>query len=297
MKNRSISSQNVDSANIYNHGIVKAGDGGNGRRGADGRGGTDKTDGTAPTNGTYGATHGGEYGAAGAAYYYSGSTKTATKDETAFINASAGAGWSGETSDTWGHGNDGWGGLNLTRYWNIKDGRHGTSTRESEGRTIYVNQVEAETLKGSINGEQSSTNIAIIYKQFTSLEQETPGFLGLNILVRSGKDWKRNDDEIVFAPAITYSIGKFDFEIPAYYSLRTYAGYDAGWYNGTGGTKTYTNNQNTYGNISIYYNITGSYGYKSTKYTYNNVTFNVYAGPEGEFLSAVCRGSEIEIIQ
>ncbi len=76
----------------------------------------------------------------------------------------------------------------------------------------------------------------------------------------------------------------------AYYSLRTYAGYTAGWYNGTGGTKTYTNNQNTYGNISIYYNITGSYGYESLRYTCDNVTFNVYAGPEGEFLSTVCYG-------
>ena len=122
------------------------------------------------------------------------------------------------------------------------------------------------------------------------MEQETPGFLGLNILVRSGRDWNRNDDEIEYVPARTYSIGNFDFETPAYYSLRRYAGYTAGWYNGTGGTKTYTNNQNTYGNILIYYNITGSYGYESTKYTYNNVTFNVYAGSEGEFLSAVCYG-------
>ncbi len=122
------------------------------------------------------------------------------------------------------------------------------------------------------------------------MEQETPGFLGLNILVRSGRDWNRNDDEIEYVPARTYSIGNFDFETPAYYSLRTYAGVWTGWYNGTGGTKTYTNNQNTYGNISIYYNITGSYRYESLRYTYDNVTFNVYAGPEGEFLSAVCYG-------
>ena len=38
---QSISSQNVNSANIYNYGVVKAGDGGNGRRGADDIGGSD----------------------------------------------------------------------------------------------------------------------------------------------------------------------------------------------------------------------------------------------------------------
>ena len=195
-------------------------------------------------------------------------------------------------------GNDGWAGLNLTCYWNIKDGRHSTTTKESEGRRIYVNnQVEAETLYASSNGQQVATLVAKVYKQFTSLDQEDPGFFGLNIVVRSGKDWERNDDEIVFVPAATLSVPGLELKTPACYALRTYAGYDAGWYNGTGGTKTYTNNQNTYGNISIYYNITGSYGYELTKYTYNNVTFNVYAGPEGEFLSAVCRGPEIEIIQ
>ena len=39
-----ISSQNVNSANIYNYGVVKAGDGGNGRRGADDIGGSDLKD-------------------------------------------------------------------------------------------------------------------------------------------------------------------------------------------------------------------------------------------------------------
>ena len=230
----------------------------------------------------------------GIAYYYSGQTTARPGNEETNTGAIQGtliqidqkkesAAISGS------QGNDGWGGLNLTRYWNIKDGRHGTSSRESEGRTIYVNnQVEVETLYGSYYGEQVPTLVAKVYKQFTSLDQETPGFFGLNIVVRSGRDWNRNDDEVVYQTASTGSI----LETPACYQLRTYAGYGSGWYNGTGGTKTYinTNDENTYGKVSIYYNITGSYGYELTKYTYNNVTFNVYAGPEGEFLSAVCYG-------
>ena len=114
------SSQNVNSANIYNYGVVKAGDGGNGRRGTDGKGGIDRTDGTAPTNGTTGAA-GGAAGSVGMAYYYSGQTTARPGNEETNTGAIQGtliqidqkkesAAISGS------QGNNGWGGLNLTTY-------------------------------------------------------------------------------------------------------------------------------------------------------------------------------------
>ena len=116
-----ISSQNVNSANVYNYGVVKAGDGGNGRRGADGVGGSDSSATTirngsgynnAPTRGYLHNGDGGIGGDAGKAYLYGQDDSSIELNEGSnsknVYSVSAGSKGS--------QGNDGWGGLNLHKY-------------------------------------------------------------------------------------------------------------------------------------------------------------------------------------
>lgn len=107
---------------------MKAGDGGNGRRGADGEGGRDSTNSAiAPTSGTYAQRNSdnsyvaGTAGSAGTAFIIgSGSDEAiSTENEGTLSNGSIGS--------TGSRGNDGWGGLNLNRYEINRSGFTGLS--------------------------------------------------------------------------------------------------------------------------------------------------------------------------
>ena len=107
---------------------MKAGDGGNGRRGADGVGGSDSSgrdinithrynespQGLKPGKGELGG-NAGMAGAKGTAYYYSNvsTAHAATEEEPYTISGTLLTGSNGAEGL---HGNDGWSGLNLRRY-------------------------------------------------------------------------------------------------------------------------------------------------------------------------------------
>lgn len=99
-------------------GTIKSGDGGSGSRGLDGIGGRDSVDGSAPYNGTYGNNAGDSAGIAGKAYKY-GST-----NETKSLTSSDGSFGS--------RGNDGWGGVNLSKYRYDEEDPDGRMTGTSE---------------------------------------------------------------------------------------------------------------------------------------------------------------------
>ena len=271
MKNRSISSQNVDSANIYNHGIVKAGDDGNGRRGADGRGGTDKTDGTAPTNGTKGSA-GGNKGAQGEAYYY-GDVYTATQTDKLTISGTLTNGTAGTAGS---QGNDGWGGLNLTCYYATRNGEKGFSGEKwGEIQTIYP----------------LNTKKANVYKQYASL-QESASTFELYYKIHAGRGYDRSDYEVGY-----YNEHGSGAEDTGYY-IWTFSDDATVWAPGP----FYGDNKlHTYSNVNgvtFYYIISGEYGlYSGTSYKFKDLQIRVWSTPVDEFLSAVCQGKEINIIQ
>ena len=92
--------QTEDLTTLNNYGILRAGDGGNGRR-KDGTGGKDTSNNTAPTSGTAGGPAA-EGGTGGTAYLM---------PENEIISSSANNGTDSK------QGNDGWGGVNLYRYF------------------------------------------------------------------------------------------------------------------------------------------------------------------------------------
>ena len=92
-------------------GIIKAGDGGSGARARDGEGGNDTTDGSAPGVLTYWDGNGGSKGDRGIAAHFGmlteGSQATATVDRSIVVPS--------DNSTPGKQGNDGWGGVNLTK--------------------------------------------------------------------------------------------------------------------------------------------------------------------------------------
>ena len=141
---------------------MKAGDGGNGRRGTDGRGGSDSKDSTiAPTNGTYGATTGGAAGETGVAYLYgTPSDDTSTTSNAVELSASASDGTKNSdivpsandgTAGT--RGNDGWGGLNLYLTGEDANGRLSSGCKGTD--PTYT---QKPYLNG-LSGQESSSNI------------------------------------------------------------------------------------------------------------------------------------------
>ena len=173
-----ISASNTVSANIYNYGIVKAGDGGNGRRGTDGSGGSDADNGYIPSqeeaaqngNGNNNRTRpgsyeqgsaGGQAGAAGIAYLYgTPSDGTSTTNNAVELSASDGTKNSDIKLDSnpgiaGGQGNNSWGGLNLSKFGDHRTwGGEGKSVQDmiSNWNLIYTN--------AGLNG---SSGIATIY--------------------------------------------------------------------------------------------------------------------------------------
>ena len=283
----SISSQNVDSANIYNHGIVKAGDGGNGRRGADGRGGTDKTDGTAPTNGTKGSA-GGNKGAQGEAYYY-GDVYTATQTDKHTISGTLTNGTAGTAGS---QGNDGWGGLNLTCYYatRTKKAYFPGKNRWSAALSIYPYGKSSENKSVDIPQQFQSIDDGIVNSRFYIKVHAGKGYTdsyydhsvdGLQHMRAGGPRYETN-------PNVGNS-----------YYFWLYAIYDGGpkSFNGDEKVHSFTSDDK---NFSIYFKISGNYGYKNGtggQYRFNDFQIRVWSAPIDEFLSAVCRGPEIEIIQ
>ena len=95
--------QTEDLTTLNNYGILRAGDGGNGRR-KDGTGGKDTfSKSYAPTNGSYGTSSKGGNG--GIAYLYGKEEATSSQNVLKSNPGKAGS-----------HGNDGWGGVNLIYY-------------------------------------------------------------------------------------------------------------------------------------------------------------------------------------
>ncbi len=181
-----ISHVNIESnsVNIYNFGIVKAGDGGNGRRGADGQGGTDKTNGTAPTNGTFGATEGGKKGEAGKAYYFATNknTHTASEQEPYVISGTLRDGLDGLYDGS--RGNDGWGGLNLYLNFEKHDGPENRIDVDENNWTYHANLNAYRN--GSVSNIQNTTNgeiiagidVGIAKKQSTGWNGDRITFIG-----------------------------------------------------------------------------------------------------------------------
>ena len=181
-----ISHVNIESnsVNIYNFGIVKAGDGGNGRRGADGQGGTDKTNGTAPTNGTFGATEGGKKGEAGKAYYFdtNKNTHTASEQEPYVISGTLRDGLEGLYDGS--RGNDGWGGLNLYLNFEKHDGPENRIDVDENNWTYHANLNAYRN--GSVSNIQNTTNgeiiagidVGIAKKQSTGWNGDRITFIG-----------------------------------------------------------------------------------------------------------------------
>ncbi len=135
-----ISSSNVKSANSYNYGIVRAGDGGKGGRGGNGAGGKDTTSITrAPTNGTSGKL-GGNGGKAGIAYLYGG-TKTIAEVELNGDNSKNV--YNADGGDAGARGNDGWGGLNLCSHTLVQGSQKRQYWGDSTGNTKYLFEKEA----------------------------------------------------------------------------------------------------------------------------------------------------------
>ena len=258
-----ISSQNVTSAN--NYGIVKAGDGGNGGRSWDGYGGHDGTTAASTnTNGSVGNSEISKAGSAGIIYSYD----TQVIDPNSSTNAlKSSEGKAGQ------RGNDGWAGINLYGY---------TFKKHKEGIWTFYSGKKSPTLFLNESSQSNSTSDddnggVRIRNQFTNREDYLPTYTdAFYVLMRAGKKWGQGTNAYFRTP----DTGD---DRPGIHLYAEYKKNDSYFIN-----NTYTGEINRGGHNYYYkiycekYQYDGNYG----GYAIKNMEVNVWARPDGEFISA-----------
>ena len=259
-----ISSQNVTSAN--NYGIAKAGDGGNGGRSWDGYGGNDGT--TAAytnTNGSVGNSIISKAGAAGDIYSYG----TNVIDPNSSANAlKSSIGKAGQ------RGNDGWAGINLYGYTFKKHKKDEiwTFPPGQKSPTLFLNESsQSDSTSDDDNGGVRIRN------QFTNREDYLPTYTdAFYVLMRAGKKWGQGTN----AYFITPDTGD---DRPGIHLYAEYKKNDSYFIK-----QTYTGEINRGGHNYYYKIYCEKFQYDGNYWGYaiKNMEVNVWARPDGEFISA-----------